>query len=379
MSDERERSYWLQTMLRIGGPVLEAAAHRRLREDMPLEAKRDRSACSYLEAFGRTLCGMAPWLELTDPDLSESEAALQKQYREWAVAGLDALTNPDSPDYGRFGDSPQSLVDAAFLAEALLRAPGRLWEPLEARVKQQVLEAMRATRVVTPPYNNWLLFAAMVETWIGATGEQADGMRIDYALREHELWYKGDGTYGDGPEFHWDYYNSYVIQPMLLDTLRTQGRPVEEQTRILTRAQRYAEVQERLIAPDGSFAPLGRSLAYRCGAFHLLAQLALLDELPQTLPRAQVRCALEAVIRRTMDAPGTFDANGWLRIGLCGHQPGLGEGYISTGSLYLCTAAFLPLGLPAHAPFWQDDDQAWTAQRLWSSEDLAADHALTQH
>ncbi len=26
-------------------------------------------------------------------------------------------------------------------------------------------------------------------------------MRIDYAVRQHEQWYKGDGTYGDGPDF----------------------------------------------------------------------------------------------------------------------------------------------------------------------------------
>lgn len=29
------------------------------------------------------------------------------------------------------------------------------------------------------------------------------------------------------------------------------------------RSARFAEVQERMIAPDGSFPPLGRSLAYR--------------------------------------------------------------------------------------------------------------------
>ena len=48
---------------------------------------------------------------------------------------------------------------------------------------------------------------------------QWDRMRVDYALRQHEQWYKGDGVYGDGPEFHWDYYNSFVIHPMLLDVL----------------------------------------------------------------------------------------------------------------------------------------------------------------
>ena len=76
-----------------------------------------------------------------------------------------------------------------------------------------------------------------------------------------------------------------------------------------------------------------------------------------------MRGALTAVIRRTLEAPGTFDAAGWLRIGFCGHQPAIGETYISTGSLYLCAAAFLPLGLPASDPFWASPAQPWTAQR----------------
>jgi hypothetical protein len=58
------------------------------------------------------------------------------------------------------------------------------------------------------------------------------------------------------------------------------------------------------------------------------------------------------MIRRTMDARDTFDSNGWLRIGFCGHQPNIGEPYISAGSLYLCAVGLLPLGLPASDPFW---------------------------
>ena len=49
-------------------------------------------------------------------------------------------------------------------------------------------------------------------------------MRVDYALRQHDQWYKGDGIYGDGPQFHWDYYNSFVIHPMLLDVLDACAR-----------------------------------------------------------------------------------------------------------------------------------------------------------
>jgi hypothetical protein len=133
---------------------------------------------------------------------------------------------------------------------------------------------------------------------------------------------QGDGAYGDGPSFHWDYYNSFVIHPMLVDVAAAlaaedagrqgDGRRIDE------RAKRYAAVQERMIGPDGTFPPIGRSLAYRCGAFHLLAQSALRRALPDEVKPSQARAALTAVMTRTLDAPETFDAAGWLRIGFCG-------------------------------------------------------------
>lgn len=197
---------------------------------------------------------------------------------------------------------------------------------------------------------------------------------------EADRWYKGDGAYGDGPNYHWDYCNSYVIQPMLLSVLDLVA-PVDARWdklryAILQRARRYAAVQERFIAPDGSYPPLGRSIAYRCGAFHHLATMALRRGLPAGVAPALVRVALSAVIRRTLGAADTFDAAVWLRIGLSGHQPSLGESYNSTGSLYLCAFAFLPLGLPPADPFWSAPAAEWTARKLWSGADLPPDHAI---
>jgi hypothetical protein len=77
-----------------------------------------------------------------------------------------------------------------------------------------------------------------------------------------------------------------------------------------------------------------------------------------------------------IEAPGTFDESGWLQIGFCGHQPALAEKYISTGSLYLCAAGLLPLGLPPEDEFWSAPAAKWTAQKLWSGENLPADHAI---
>ena len=107
----------------------------------------------------------------------------------------------------------------------------------------------------------------------------------------------------------------------------------------------------------------------------MLAQAALRRELPEPLTPAGVREALGAVIHRTLDPAGTYDPDGWLRIGVCGSQPGLGEPYISTGSLYLASVGFLPLGLPPEEPFWSAPPEPWSSQKLWRGGDAAADHA----
>jgi hypothetical protein len=373
---EPDRAYWLRTLQKLSDPVLQNLAHGTLRRNMPVECVTgnvaDRRKYTHLEALGRLLAGIAPWLE-ADLDAG-AERDLQQQYRTLARDAVRSATDPHSPDFLNFHEGGQPLVDCGFLSQAILRAPNQLWKNLDAATQRNLAAALAASRAITPGFNNWLLFSATVEASLATMGEPWDAMRIDYAIRQHQQWYVGDGLYGDGPQFHWDYYNSFVIQPMLLDGLRAIAPHSRAWERfhpdVLARAKRYAAIQERLIAPDGSYPAVGRSIAYRCGAFHLLAQMALAGEMPRA------RAALSAVIHRTLDAPGTFDSAGWLTIGLCGHQPHLGESYISTGSLYLCATALLPLGLKASDPFWTAAPEDWTARRLWHGEDGPADHAL---
>jgi hypothetical protein len=367
-------------MRRIADPVLTNLTSDTLKARMPVEqaAGANRRDVTHLEALGRLIAGIAPWLELGVDDTPEGR--LRREYGDRARRALGRAVDPTSPDFLNFTKDRQPLVDAAFLAQGILRAPRALRESLDATTKKQLVAALESSRVTTPGFNNWLLFSATVEAALARLGANWDRMRVDYALRQHDQWYKGDGHYGDGPAFHWDYYNSFVIQPMLLDVLDVcrDEMPAwkELASRVEPRSLRYAAILERLVAPDGSFPAIGRSLAYRCGAFHLLAQMALRRSLPEGVTPSQVRGALTAVIRRTMAAPQTFDANGWLQIGLCGHQPGVGETYISTGSLYLCAVAFLPLGLPASDPFWSDPEKPWTAARAWAGEPFPIDHAL---
>ncbi|HEY1200731.1 MAG TPA: DUF2264 domain-containing protein [Niastella sp.] len=373
------RDYFVQSLVQIASPVLTALSKNELKKKMPVEAKtNDRENYTYLEAFGRLLAGMAPWLEL-GPD-STAEGKLRQKYIDLSIACIRNATDPAAPDYMNFYKGGQALVDAAFLSQALLRAPGQLWGRLDPKTKKNVLDALKSSRVITPGHSNWLFFSAMVEAALLQFEGSCDKMRVDYAVSQHLQWYKGDGAYGDGASFHWDYYNSFVIQPMFLEVLQaliTSGQNENKTWDLeLARARRYAAVQERMISPEGTYPPIGRSLAYRFGAFQLLSKIALMRQLPADVLPQQVRCALYEVVKKQMEAPGTFDKDGWLTIGLVGHQPSVGENYISTGSLYLCSQVFLVLGLPATDPFWQNADADWTAKKAWKGEAISIDHAI---
>ncbi|MCF6403804.1 DUF2264 domain-containing protein [Chitinophaga filiformis] len=381
---ETDREYWVQLLTRIAEPVMKNLSLGQLRQKMPTEKapgyNKPVEKVTYLEAFGRTMAGISSWLELGADNTPEGK--IRARFIDYALKATEQAVQPGGPDYMNFTGQfdAQPLVDGAFLAHAFIRAPRQLWHPLPAAVKQQVVAGFKSLRSIRPGYNNWLLFAAIIEAALLLFGEEWDGMRVDYAVKKHQEWYKGDGMYGDGADFHFDYYNGFVIQPMLTDILKVLSDAgkinPKEYDQGITRMQRYGVIQERLISPEGTFPVVGRSMTYRNAVFQPLVQLALHEQLLEELKPGQVRAAMTAVMKNIFETPGTFDKDGWLQLGFCGHQPEIADVYTSTGSLYLCTTGFLALGLPEKNAFWTASPEEWTAQKAWAGKTVKKDHAL---
>ncbi|NDV84642.1 DUF2264 domain-containing protein [Bacteroides sp. 51] len=380
-----DREYWCNLLYQMSAPVLKNMSEGKLRANMQVELSpswdgRDQDV-TYMEAFGRLMAGLAPWLSL--PDDETPEGLQRKQLREWALKSYAHAVDPDSKDYLLWNKHGQALVDAAFIAESFLRAPKQLWEPLDDVTKQRYIKEFQGLRRFTPVYSNWMLFVGTIETFLMSIEQEYDVYRIDISLRKTEEWYVGDGWYSDGPEFAFDYYNSFVIQPMyveILQALHAAGKSprVNEQrlNRGMKRMQRYSAILERMISPEGSFPVFGRSMTYRMGVFHVLSLLALQEQLPEGISNGQVRAGLTCVMKRMFADPGNFNESGFLQLGFVGHQPKLADVYTNNGSLYLTTLGFLPLGLPADHPFWTDAPAEWTAKKAWSGMDFPKDKAF---
>lgn len=373
-----DRGIWVKYLSKIIDPVIENMANETLKENMPQESSlEERAKFAHLEAVGRTVCGIGSWLELGSD--SSEEGKLRKHYTDLLIKGLNNITNPDSNDYLVFeiqkGEARQPLVDAAHLAEGLLRGKNQIWKKMDNETQELVLNALIKTRKIEPWRNNWVLFPSMIEAFIlDATGD-CDYKRltrgIDLYLNE---WYVGDSYYKDGDLFHMDFYNSYVIHPMLVDTLKImkehdlkEGKSFETE---MKRLSHYSGHLERLISPEGTYPLIGRSMLYRTAVFQALNQSALFNVLPEDVKPAQVRCGLTKVILNQFSDNSNFDENGWLRFGFNGNQKDVAEYYSNTGSMYLCTTGFLALGLSEKDEFWKAPYEEWTSLKAWTGKQV---------
>ena len=379
-----DRAYWADLAYKMAHPVLSNMAEGKLQQNMLVEVSpnwdgRDKKV-TYMEAFGRLMAGIAPWISL--PDDGTPEGARRAELRELALKSYKHAVDPESPDYLGWRGHGQALVDAAYIAESFLRGYDSLWMPLDDTTKQRYVEEFTQLRRVDPPYTNWVLFSSTIESFLAKAGAPCDEYRINSAIRKVEEWYTGDGWYADGPSFAFDYYSSYVFHPMYLETLqgmKDSGRYTrihygKYHQRALKRAQKFSIVLERLISPEGTFPVFGRSIPYRMATMQPLALMAWYEKLPAGLTNGQVRGALTAVMHRMFDGKENFNEGGFLTIGFTGRQPNVADWYTNNGSLYMTSLAFLPLGLPASHPFWTDAEQDWTSRKAWDSKPFPKDH-----
>ena len=381
-----DRELWAGILYQMAAPVLSNMSEGKLQENMLVELSptwdgRDKRV-TYMECFGRLMAGLAPWLSLPDDDTAEGKQ--RKQLREWALKSYAQSVDPESKDYLLWRKEGQPLVDAAYIAESFLRGYDALWVPLDDLTKQRYIVEFQQLRRVDPPYTNWLLFSSTVECFLKKAGAQTDYYRITSALRKVDEWYVGDGWYSDGEDFAFDYYNSFVIHPMYVECLEVMTNGGKQNIwnvkggnfpNALKRMQRFGMILERFVSPEGTFPVFGRSITYRTGVLQPLALLSLRGWLPKESPAGQVRAAMTAVIQRMFGDNRNFNAEGYLTLGFNGSQPNISDWYTNNGSLYLASLAFLPLGLPADAPFWTDAPQPWTSKKAWGGEDFPKDHA----
>ena len=302
-----------------------------------------------LECFSRMFAGMSPWMAL-DNAIDVKLKILSK---------FDVVVYKDV-----FGEQ-QSIVECAYICYGFLLTKNILWKQLSEKTQLQFINILHKVRSLIQSYHrrcNWYLFHGMIEAFFKSVSGQYDYNFVMDMIETVESWYCGDGFYKDGErEFTMDYYNSYVIHPFYIEILKICKPEMVSQA--FDRCIRYSEFLERIIGPDGTFPPLGRSIIYRFGAFHALAYCVYNEKISTQHTYSQLQRSLSKVLIRII-TDLVFDSNGMLEIGFTGKQPSIADDYSSWGSCYLTTLGFLPLGLSKNHIFWSDLRVDYYSQEL---------------
>ncbi|MFD3536699.1 DUF2264 domain-containing protein [Streptomyces sp. NPDC058664] len=293
------------------------------------------------------------------------------RYAEGLAAGT-GRPGADGPGTGRPGaDDPdswplttgtrQAIVEAASIALGLRLTRPWLWDRLDDRTREQVVDWLRPALRPSPVDNNWWLFGLTVAGFLQDVGADTDlaAATIDRSLARVEDWYLGDGWYSDGDNRAFDHYNGWALHfyPVLHAHLAGDRTLLD---RYGPRLRAHLGDYIHLFDTNGAPVPYGRSLIYRFAAAAAPWLGTLTGYTPLT-PGATRRLA-SGTLRYFLDR-GATDPDGLLTLGWHGPYPPLVQEYSGPGSPYWASKGFLGLLLPGDHPAWTDPEAPLPAER----------------
>lgn len=317
----------------------------RARIELPGPRAHYSTTVQGMEGWCRRLWGLAPLIA------GGGAWADQESLREGLVNGCDA-THPEY--WGVPDDFDQRLVESAAISCALLTAPSVFWHPLSRHQQRAVAAYLGMANTRDLHDTNWRLFRVMANVALLKLDAPHSRRQLSEDLDRIESFYVGGGWYSDGPHGPCDYYSSWAIQfYCLLYAVHMQSEDPLRAARFRERAAIFAGAFINWFAPDGAAVPFGRSLTYRFSQVAFWGALAVAGV--EAMSWGVVKGIVLRNLRWWLQHP--ILADGLLTVGYGYPNTGVIERYSSSCSPYWALKAFLPLALPATAPFWTEPEE----------------------
>jgi len=325
--------------------------------------KRDINL-GYLECFARIFSGISPWL-IIEKINDDYEYNKQQLIMGYILTCFENLFQYFDEKLNIFTNE-QSIVESAFICYGFIISKNKIWEKITDNSKYKLICIFKKVRLLIKEWqkkNNWYLFHGIIESFFRVINIDYDNNLVQEMIINVNSWYRGDGFYSDGPsKFKMDYYNSYVIQPFYIEILKIFKSELLDIA--IVRSLHFTEFLERIIGEDGSFPPLGRSIVYRFGVFHLLSYCIYNKTISNNHSYGQLRNALTKVLNKIINKD-IFNDEGFLELGFNSKQENISDSYSNTGSCYLTVIGFIPLGLSESDIFWSEQDEIFTQEACW--------------
>ncbi|MDR2722739.1 MAG: DUF2264 domain-containing protein [Cellulomonadaceae bacterium] len=280
---------------------------------------------------------------------------------DWYAQGIAAGTDPNANEQERWvgiNEHGQAKVEAASLALILDMTRPWIWDRLDARVQENVINYLAPVVGNTDyPINNWCWFRLVVQTFLKSVGgpHSLDDMRADLAL--HDTFARDGGWMSDGDERSYDHYAGWALHlypPLWARMKGAEDLAAERGTIDRDRLDAFLGDALALVGADGSPLLQGRSLTYRFAAAAPY-WVGALAEVPSHSP-GLLRRAATRIVQHFADA-GAPTSDGILTIGWHDQWRQIAQSYTGPSSPYWASKGLLGLALPANHPVWTAPSQ----------------------
>ncbi len=311
-----------------------------------------------LEGFARSFLLAAFRIAGTagGPEADEKTAeALAERY----ALGLAAGTDPDGDEtWPEIAERSQPMVEAASIAVGLHETRRWIWDRLDGKVQQRIVDWFSGFLGNRTVDNNWRLFQVVSEQFLASVGAPYRQSDIDGGLDRIEDWYVGDGWYTDGKGRSFDYYNGWALHfyPLLWARIAESDGRMADPGRVAAyrnRLRQFLGGYQHFFGSDGAPVHQGRSLTYRFAAAAPVWMGALADATP--LAPGLTRRLASGTLRHFVDR-GAPDGQGLLRLGWYESFLPVTQAYSGPASPYWASKGFLGLLLPADHAVWTEPE-----------------------
>ncbi|KAH6685977.1 hypothetical protein F5X68DRAFT_135759 [Plectosphaerella plurivora] len=358
----------------------------RIRVPVATAAHFDESAAQ-LEGFARPLWAIGALLLGEDSIPDQALRSIVDELAQPWIDGFVTGTDPTHPEYwGTMNTIDQRMVEAEIISFALLAAPERLYDPLDASQKLNITNWLKALHGMPMPPNNWRwfrVFANLALVRVCGEGLETVQEEMNADLELLDTFYRTDGWSADGP---WqtsdqadheqaaytvtgrrdavgtgrqaDYYSgSFAIQFSQLLWIRFAADIMPERTEVYRqRARDFGAQFWRYFDGNGASIPFGRSLTYRwaCGGYFAALAMANVENMPPPLdsPGAIKGFLLRHLRWWMQNSNDIFNPDGTLSIGWLYPNMYMSEDYNSPQSPYWCLKSLVVVGLSSSDQFW---------------------------
>lgn len=363
------RAHWEAVADRLLDALVPHATPEFAQYRLPGRASRSGTHSDGLEGFARSFLlaafriagahtGGQPagaGVRATGPAGGAGVEALVDRY----ARGLAAGTDPEGDErWPEITERSQPMVEAASIAIGLHETRPWIWDRLDGKVRQHVVDWFTGFVGKHPVDNNWRLFQVVSEQFLASVGAPYRQSEIDGGLDRIEDWYVGDGWYSDGDGRAFDYYIGWAMHlyPLLWARIAEAGGAGAAADRVAAYRERlrvFLTGYQHFFGADGAPVHQGRSLTYRFANTAPVWMGALADATP--LAPGLTRRLASGTLRHFVDR-GAPDERGLLSLGWYGPYLPMTQTYSGPASPYWASKGFLGLLLPPDHAVWTEPE-----------------------